>query len=83
MLRQLHWLPVPTTSDLQTGVPKALFIVTQLNSTRRRVELSCVALDTLYDARRRSLTGVERHAASQCYAGQFVVYNTHSAAIVQ
>jgi len=37
---------------------------TQLNSTRRRVELSCVALDTLYDTRRRSPTGVERHAAS-------------------
>jgi len=39
---------------------------TQLNSNRRRVELSCVALDNLYDARRRSPTGVERHAASQC-----------------
>jgi len=37
-----------------------------VNSTRRRVGLSCVALDTLYDARRRSPTGFERHAASQC-----------------
>ena len=46
------------------------FIATQLNSTQLDVELSWVvswvALDTLYDARRRASTGVERHAASQC-----------------
>jgi len=39
---------------------KGPFIATQLNSTRRRVELSCVAIDTLTDAtqlncRRRSV----------------------------
>ena len=31
-------------------VSKGPFIATQLNSTRRRVELSCVAIDTLTDA---------------------------------
>jgi len=36
---------------------KGPFIVTQLNSTRRRVELSCVAIDTLTGSRRAELIG--------------------------
>jgi len=34
---------------MECGV-KGPFLATQLNSTRRRVELSCVAIDTLTDA---------------------------------
>jgi len=32
-------------SVIQNGVSKGPFIATRLNSTRRRVELSCVALN--------------------------------------
>ena len=53
-------------SNIYTKQTKAPFIATQLNSTqlncqlsiRRRRQLSCVALDTLYDARRRRASAV-------------------------
>jgi len=38
------------------SVTKGPFIATQLNSTRRQVELSCVAIDTLTDATQLSPT---------------------------
>ena len=50
---------------------KAPFIATQLNSTQldvelSSVELSCVALDTLYDAdRRQALSGTQPVSAKQ------------------
>ena len=54
---------------------KGPFIATQLNSTRRRVELSCIAIDTLTDATQLSpaigneLTQFQR-TANQREAGQ-------------
>jgi len=41
---------------LAPQITKGQFIATQLNSTRRRVELSCVAIDTLADATQLSPT---------------------------
>jgi len=55
---------------------KGPFIATQLNSTRRRVELSCVAIDTLTDATQLSPTignatdPVEQRTANQREADQ-------------
>ena len=51
-------------------------MATQLNSTRRRVELSCVAIDTLTDATQLSPTignatdPVEQRTANQRETGQ-------------
>jgi len=45
------------------SVSKGPFIATQLNSTRRRVELSCVAIDTLTGLRRSELIG---ESCSRC-----------------
>jgi len=55
---------------------KGPFIATQLNSTRRRVELSCVAIDTLTDATQLSPTiGNATDPVEQCTANQREAYN--------
>jgi len=69
----MHRLGVKTDICIQS---KGRFIATQLNSTRRRVELSCVATDTLTDATQLSPTignatdPVEQRTANQREAGQ-------------
>jgi len=64
-----------TRPRIGTQASKGPFIATQLNSTRRPVELSCIAIDTLTDATQLSpaigneLTQMQR-IANQREAGQ-------------
>ena len=69
-------LLVLTTAMQLRRQSKSPFIATQLNSTRRRVELSCVTIDTLTDATQLSPTignatdPVEQRTANQREADQ-------------